>query len=114
MVQDGRVLPCARKGCKSESRGKGRFCSDSCRAKASHARNFVRVKESKPSRWNGPVCWCGRPGRFEEAGGSRCGNHASQRRAEKDRWRKLFRELQSRFTLEQLREMANGYSTAAV
>ena len=111
MDQDGKTLQCARTGCGRLSVGRGRYCSDSCRAKASHARNYVRVKPPKPSKWDGPLCWCGRPGRYPESGRPKCGNHNGGRRAEKAKWRKLFRQLQDKYTIEEVRRFLHGEET---
>lgn len=101
-MPDGAVISlCSRAGCVNPTKGKGRYCSDSCRAKASHTRNFKRIT---PKPYDGPKCWCGKPGRFEDNGRPKCGNHAVQRRAQKDRWRKIFKEMQSQLTIEEARE----------
>jgi hypothetical protein len=92
MVADGKVLPCLREGCTSLSTGKSRYCSDSCRAKASHARLYKRVKPVQS--WTGPRCWCGKPAKFEDHGRPKCGNHALGHRADKERWRRLTQEMQ--------------------
>lgn len=105
---DDDVKLCAGPKCKRPAKGKGRYCSDSCRAKASHARNFRRVNPTQYMPWYGPLCWCGRPGRYPENGRPKCGNHNLTRRADKERWRKVFRELQAKFTLEQLKELISG------
>lgn len=94
-------MNCANDGCSKAAVGKSRYCSDSCRAKASHARNYVKVRASK---YDGPRCWCGRPARYPENGKPKCGNHNLARRAEKARWRRLLKELQDHFTIEEARE----------
>jgi hypothetical protein len=90
-------------GCGRQAKGKGRYCSDSCRAKASHKRNYVKVKPRPP--YSGPVCWCGDPAKFEDSGRPKCGNHALGHRSERDRWRKLVKELRLDYgTVEAVRE----------
>lgn len=109
------ITLCGAPGCIKAAKGKGRYCSDSCRAKASHARNYVRVKpKAQAPAWDGPACWCGKPARFVDGGRPKCGNHATQRRTENERWRKIFRQLRDGFTIEQVREMLNGKPQAAV
>jgi hypothetical protein len=89
---------CSRIGCTANAKGKSRYCSDSCRAKASHARLYKRIKVVQV--WTGPLCHCGRPARFDGF----CGNHNNERRAEKARWRKLLKEMQAHFTADEAAE----------
>lgn len=84
---------CARKDCQRPAKGKSAYCSGSCRAKASHERLYQRKKPA--SDWTGPSCWCGKPAKFKDGDRPKCGNHALGHRAEKERWRKLFKQLQA-------------------
>ena len=97
MTRDGVPLPCY---CGKPSTGNSRYCCDSCRAKASHARNYVRKRKSV--LWTGPLCACGLPGRYD----GKCGNHNNERRRLKAQWRRVLKELQAHLTVEEAREWA--------
>lgn len=64
----------------------------------------VGEKPAKVDNWTGARCWCGRPAKFEDHGRPKCGNHALGHRAEKERWRKVIKDLQTHFTTEEARE----------
>lgn len=59
---------------------------------------------AKVDTWTGPRCYCGKPGRYPENGRPKCGHHNLTRRAEKERWRKVLKEIQNNLTLEEARE----------
>lgn len=58
-----------------------KFCSHACQCKASRDKHWQkRPKKGKPlfpvEPWDGPLCFCGAPGRYE----GKCGSHNFSRR----------------------------------
>lgn len=82
MVVEGKVVQCARTGCTANSRGNSSYCSDSCRAKASHQRNYIK---------RGAVAFDPKP-------------RDPVKRADQDRWRRLVNQMKSNLTFEEARE----------
>lgn len=62
------------------------------------------MQPAKVSGWDGPRCWCGKPAKFADGDRPKCGNHAMHHRAEKERWRKVLKEIKQNFTVEEARE----------
>lgn len=83
MVVDGITLPCSRQGCGKPSRRKMKYCSASCRAKASHAKNYVKRGAA--------VAFVPKP-------------RDPAKRAERDRWRRLLNEIKGHMSYEEARE----------
>ena len=103
-VPESRI--CAYKGCGKPFTtviASRRFCCGAHRTAAWTDSTYIRRKP-KEDTWTGPRCHCGRPARFEGF----CGNHNLPRRAEKARWRKALKDLQAKFTLEQVRALVEG------
>ena len=89
---------CAYRECKRPLKGKQlRFCSGRCRAMEWDAQH----QRIRPKKYEGPICWCGKPAKWEEDGKPKCGNHHNARRREKEQWRNVLKEMQGNFSPEE-------------
>ena len=106
-----RTCPYGGKGCKGEftpKRATQLYCSANCRYQhwiLAHPRISAKPRKAvkpavAPKAWTGPLCFCGRPGRYTENGAPKCGNHAFARRYAVEKRNRLIREILGCFTTE--------------